>query len=141
MQDGEREGVLLGGNLSLIAALVGTPFLPDLAGAVLFVEDVGEPPYRVDGLLARLRLAGVLEKLGGLVYGAFTGAEPPPNRPSLHLDEVLAHYAGFVPGPVACRLVYGHFPRKSTLPVGVRARLDVSGPWASLTVLEPVAAP
>jgi muramoyltetrapeptide carboxypeptidase len=141
LQDGEREGVLLGGNLTLVAALVGTPYFPDVRGAILFVEDVGEPPYRLDGLLARLRLAGVLESLGGLVYGAFTGAAPPAGRPSLALDEVLAHYAACVPGPVASGLVYGHFPRKSTLPVGVRARLDVSGPWASLTVLEPVTQP
>ena len=139
-RDGEHEGVLLGGNLSLVAALVSTPFLPDLTGAILFVEDVGEPPYRVDGLLARLRLAGVLERLGGLVFGAFTGADAPPGRPTLPLDDVISHYAALVRGPVACRLVYGHFPRKSTLPVGVRARLEVSGAWASLTVLEGVAA-
>ena len=140
LQDGEAEGVLLGGNLALTAALLGTPYLPDLAGAVLFLEDVGEPPYRVDGLLARLRLAGVLERLGGLVFGLFTGAAPPPDRPSLALDEVLAHYAQFVGGPVATGLVYGHVPRKATVPVGVRARLLVGGGAAALTVLEPVAA-
>src|SRR5690606_35697997 len=64
MRSGTAEGVLLGGNLTLVAALLGTPFLPDLAGAILFVEEVGETPYRVDRLLARLRLAGVLENLG-----------------------------------------------------------------------------
>jgi muramoyltetrapeptide carboxypeptidase len=139
MKEGAAEGVLLGGNLTLTAALLGTPYLPDLAGAILFVEEVGEAPYRVDGLLARLRLAGVLEQLGGLVFGAFTGADPPPNRPSLPLDDVLDHYAQFVPGPVARGLVYGHFVRKSTLPVGVRARLEVQGELAALTVLEPLA--
>src|SRR5690606_34492729 len=87
LQDGAREGVLLGGNLTLVAALLGTPYFPDMRGAILFVEDVGEPPYRIDGLLARLRLAGVLENLGGLVYGAFTGAAAPSGRPSLALDE------------------------------------------------------
>ena len=140
LRDGEAEGVLLGGNLSLVAALLGTPYLPDLDGAVLFVEDVGEPPYRIDGLLARLRLAGVLERLGGLVFGMFTGAAPPPGRPSLSVDEVLAHYAGFVDGPVATGLVYGHVPRKVTVPVGVRARLEVGGGAGRLTVLESVAA-
>ncbi|MDX1421216.1 MAG: LD-carboxypeptidase [Rubricoccaceae bacterium] len=138
MREGAAEGVLLGGNLTLVAALLGTPYLPDLDGAVLFAEEVGEAPYRVDGLLARLRLAGVLEQLGGLVFGAFTGGDPPPNRPSLSLDEVLEHYAQFVPGPVARGLVYGHFVRKSTLPVGVRARLEVDAESAALTVLEPV---
>ena len=140
MRDGEAEGVLLGGNLALTAALLGTPYLPDLTGAILFLEDVGEPPYRIDGLLARLRLAGVLGRLGGLVFGMFTGAEAPAGRPSLSVEEVLAHYAPCVDGPVASGLVYGHVRRKSTLPVGVRARLRVAGPEAELTVLEPVAA-
>lgn len=137
MRVGEVEGTLLGGNLSLIAALLGTPFLPDLTGAILFIEDVGEPPYRVDGLLARLRLAGVLERLGGLVIGAFTDGEPAKNRPSLTLGEILEHYAAFVPGPVASGLVYGHFVSKSPLPVGVQARLVV-GARAELTTLSPL---
>ncbi len=137
-RDGIHEGTLVGGNLSLCAALIGTPYLPDLTGSILFVEDVGEPPYRIDGLLARLRLAGVLERLGGMVFAAFTGAEPAAGRPSLSVDEVVSHYAPLINGPVACHLVYGHFPRKSTIPIGVPARLDVSGAWAALTVLESV---
>ena len=140
LQEGEAEGVLLGGNLALTCALLGTPYLPDLTGAVLFVEDVGEAPYRIDGLLARLRLAGELERLGGLVFGMFTGADVPPGRPTFSVDEVLAHYARFVDGPVATGLVYGHVRRKSTLPVGVRARLTASASGAELRVLSPVAA-
>ena len=139
VQAGVAEGTLLGGNLSLVAALVGTPYMPDVDGAILFIEDVGESPYRIDGLLARLRLAGILGRLGGLVYGAFTGSEPPANRPSLELDDVLAHYAASVNGPVARGLVYGHFVTKSPLPVGVDARLTV-GSGADLTTLSPLAA-
>ena len=138
LRDGEAEGTLVGGNLSLVAALVGTPFLPDLTGAILVVEDVGEAPYRIDGLLARLRLAGILERLGGLVFGLFTGADPLPDRPSLAVDEVLDHYAACVDGPVAAGLTYGHVRRKVTLPVGVRARLTVDGPAARLVALAPV---
>jgi len=138
VQDGRTEGVLLGGNLTMVAALLGTPYLPDLHGAILFLEEVGEQPYQVDRMLARLRLAGVLGRLGGLVFGAFTDCEPRSDRPSLPLDAVLDHYARCVPGPVAKGLVYGHFPRKSTLPVGVRARLDVRAEAGALTVLEPV---
>ncbi len=137
-KDGSAEGVLLGGNLTMICSLLGTPFLPDLAGAILFAEDVGEKPYQIDRLFARLRLAGVLEKLGGLVLGSFTGAEPPTNRPSLSLDDVLHYYAQFVRGPVASGLVYGHFARKSTLPVGLNASLEVIGAVATLTVNESI---
>ena len=139
LQRGEAEGVLLGGNLALVAALLGTPYLPDLEGALLFVEDVGEAPYRIDGMLARLRLAGVLEKLGGLVFGMFTGADVAPGRPTFSVDEVLAQYAPYVKGPVASGLVYGHVRRKSTLPVGVRARLTCGDGRATLHVLDPVA--
>jgi muramoyltetrapeptide carboxypeptidase len=138
LQDGDAEGVLVGGNLSLVAALVGTPFLPDLTGAILVVEDVGEAPYRIDGLLARLRLAGVLERLGGLVFGMFTGADPLPDRPSLAVEDVLDTYAEYVDGPVAAGLTYGHVRRKVTLPIGVRVRLTVDGPAARLVTLSPV---
>ena len=140
LRDGTAEGVLLGGNLALVCALLGTPYLPDLAGTILFVEDVGEAPYRIDGMLARLRLAGVLERLGGLVFGMFTGADVAPGRPTFSVDEVLAHYAQFVDGPVASGLVYGHVRRKSTLPVGVGARLSCGDGTATLHVLDPVSA-
>lgn len=137
---GEAEGVLLGGNLALVSSLVGTPYLPDLTGAILFLEDVSEAPYRIDGMLARLRLAGVLDQLGGLVFGLFTDATVKPGRPTFTVDEVLAHYAPFVDGPVARGLVYGHVPRKTTMPVGVRARLTASASSAALRILTPVSA-
>ncbi len=136
MKDGSASGVLLGGNLTMICALLGTPYLPDLSGAILFVEDVGEKLYRIDRLFAQLRLAGVLEELGGLVFGAFVGAEAQPNRPSLALEEVLGHYAQFVAGPVASGLIYGHFPNKSTLPIGLNSSLEVNGSLANLAVTE-----
>lgn len=138
MKNGRAKGVLLGGNLTMICSLLGTAYLPDLSGAILFVEDVGEQPYQIDRMFARLRLAGVLEKLGGLVLGAFTDADPPEGRPSLSLDEVLRHYARFVRGPVASGLAYGHFPGKSTLPIGLNASLEVNGSLAHLLVYEPI---
>ncbi len=141
LRSGDATGTLVGGNLSLVCALIGTPYLPDLTGAILVVEDVGEAPYRIDGLLARLKLAGHLERLGGLVFGLFTGADPLPDRPSLALDEVLDHYAAFVNGPVAAGLTYGHVRRKVTLPIGVGARLVVDGPAARLVTTTPVTDP
>ncbi|MEO0558019.1 MAG: LD-carboxypeptidase [Bacteroidota bacterium] len=141
MREGTAEGMLLGGNLALTAALLGTPYLPDMRGAILFLEDIGESPYRIDGLLARLRLSGVLGQLGGLVFGAFTGAEPPADRPSFTAEEVLDQYASYVNGPVASGLIYGHFARKITVPVGVQARLVVQDGRAELVPLTAVAAP
>jgi muramoyltetrapeptide carboxypeptidase len=135
---GTAEGVLLGGNLSMIAKLVGTPYLPPMDGAILFVEEIGEAPYRIDGLLAQLRLAGILGELGGLVFGQFTGWEDDASPPTLPLDDVLDEYADAVNGPVASGLVYGHIDEKSALPVGVRARLSVTENDAALSILEPV---
>lgn len=140
IQPGSAEGVLLGGNLSVLTRLIGTPYLPDLTGALLFLEDVGEAPYRIDGLFAHLKLAGMLNRLGGLILGGFTEAVPEPGKPSLTLDEVLTDYVADLPCPVARGLVYGHFPVKSVLPIGVRARLTVTPDTAELTVLEPVVA-
>ena len=135
---GTAEGVLLGGNLSMLAKLVGTPYLPPAEGAILFIEEIGEAPYRIDGLLAQLKLAGLLEKLGGLVLGQFTGWEEEASDPTLPLDDVLDVYAEAVNGPVASGLVYGHIDEKSALPIGVRARLAVSENDATLSILEPL---
>jgi muramoyltetrapeptide carboxypeptidase len=132
--------VLLGGNLTLVARLLGTPYLPPLDGALLFVEEVGEEPYRIDGLLAQLRLAGVLDRLGGLILGGFTETEPRGSGPTLSLDAVFDDYVCGLSCPVARGLVYGHFPVKNALPVGVRARLSVSSDAATLSILEPVVA-
>lgn len=138
---GSAEGVLLGGNLSMVARLIGTPYLPPLQGALLFLEEVGEQPYRIDALFAQLKHAGILEHLGGLILGAFTGWEPKHNRPVLAPQEIFDDYLRAAPYPIATGLVYGHFPDKATMPVGVRARLTVGSSTAALDILEPVAAP
>lgn len=137
---GSATGVLLGGNLTMIARLIGTPFLPDLEGAILFFEDIGEAPYRIDAILAQFHLAGLLGRLGGVVIGACTEAEPPPGRPTLTLEEMFADWFGAAPYPVASGLLYGHFPLKATLPIGVRARLEVTATSAELHILESVVA-
>lgn len=141
LRPGTATGTLLGGNLAMITYLLGTPYLPSLKGAILFVEDVGEAPYKVDALLAQLKLAGHLDHLGGLVTGAFTGWTPQPDRPTLTFDAVVADYARSLSCPVATGLVYGHFSVKSTLPIGVQARLVVTPEAATLTVLEPAVDP
>jgi len=138
MRPGSAEGVLLGGNLTLLTRLIGTPYLPDLEGALLFIEEVGEQPYRLDGLLAHLKLAGLLGRLGGLIIGGLTDWEPDHDRPTLTPEQVLEDYLHDASYPVATGLVYGHFPIKNTLPFGVRARLDVDEKTATLSILESV---
>lgn len=138
---GKVEGTLLGGNLTLVSRLLGSSYSPNYEGAILFLEDVGEAIYAVDSLLAHLHLNGVLRALGGLVFGQFTDAPPLGARPTLTLHDVFAHYATFVNGPVLSNLNYGHFPIKSPLPIGVRARLEAKDTNGALHILEPVTRP
>jgi muramoyltetrapeptide carboxypeptidase len=122
--------------LSVCSRLVGTPYAPDLSGAILFLEDVGEAPYRVDRMLAHLSLAGWLDDLAGVVLGRFTTGSV--DGPSLTLDEVVHDYFGGRPYPVATGLSYGHFMPRATIPIGVQARLDVTTETATLGLREPV---
>ena len=137
VRDGVASGVLLGGNLAVLTRLIGTPYLPSFSGAILFIEDVGEPAYRIDGMLAQLKLAGIWDTLGGLVIGQFTDSES-PERTSDQVMSVFEDYCASAPFPVAKGLIYGHIPKKSAMPVGVSARLEVSGPQADLFITEPV---
>ncbi len=135
---GTAEGLLVGGNLSMVVRLLGTPYLPNLRGAILAVEDVGEEPYRIDAYLSQLSLAGVLQDLGGLVLGGITEGDVPEGKRSLTMQEVLDQYVDTLTCPVATNLVYGHFSPKITLPIGVRSRLEVSGSAARLDLMESV---
>jgi muramoyltetrapeptide carboxypeptidase len=128
---GRAEGPLVGGNLAILASLCGTPHALRAEGAILFVEDVGEPAYRIDRMLLQLERSGALTGIAGLAFGRFTGGEPEP----WEVGDVLAEVARRVGVPSAADLPFGHVPGNLALPVGVRARLDaVAG---CLTVLEP----
>ena len=137
LRGGQVTGVLLGGNLSILCRLIGTSYMPSLEGAILFIEDVGETPHRIDGMLAQLKLAGIWDLLGGLVIGMFTKEDSPDHTPT-SIQKVFLDYCVQAPFPVATGLIYGHIPTKNALPIGVNARLEVSGSQASLSILEPV---
>jgi muramoyltetrapeptide carboxypeptidase len=138
LHGGSAEGHLVGGNLSLLQCLVGTPWCPSLDGALLFLEDVNEDLYRVDRMLSHLRLAGLLDRLAGIVVGQFTEMKRNTGDGAFGFDEVLHHY--FVPlgVPVAYGFPIGHVDDQWTLPIGVRARLDADA--GELTLLEPAVA-
>ncbi|CAN5869649.1 LD-carboxypeptidase [soil metagenome] len=124
LRGGVAEGPLAGGNLTLLQCLIGTPHFPDLDGAILFLEDVGEDLYRVDRMLAHLRMAGALARLAGVAVGRFTELERSMADGALGLDEVLATYLVPLGIPVAHGFPIGHIDDQWTLPLGVRARLD-----------------
>lgn len=119
---GSAEGRLFGGNLAVLGSLVGTPFAPPLDGCLLFLEDVGERPYRVDRVLTSLRQAGWLERCAGIILGAFTEGDPGPD--GVHLDEVLTDRLGDLGIPVVTGFPAGHIDDNEPLTFGTRAAID-----------------
>lgn len=134
LRPGVARGRLAGGNLSLVAALVGTPYEVKSKDHVLFLEDINEQPYRVDRMLSQLELAGHLESPAAVVLGAYYKCEPDGEDPSLTLDEVFDDYFGDAPYPVIKNFPAGHGPWNATLPMG--AIVEVDGTAATLRLLE-----
>jgi muramoyltetrapeptide carboxypeptidase len=125
MQGGKASGPLIGGNLSMMAALAGTPFMPDAAGAILFLEDVGDQMSRYDRMLAQLRLAGVLHKISGLVIGRVIANGDSSVTPfGFSLEEIINDHIKGLNIPVVMNAPFGHSGPLCTLPVGGVATLD-----------------
>ena len=116
---GKTEGILLGGNLSLISHLIGTPFMPTLKKKILFVEERGEALYRIDRMLTHLRLSGLLDQVEGLIMGRFTECGDISDINQLVMDIVSD-----MDIPIASGLPVGHGAQNVTLPLGLRATLD-----------------
>ncbi len=129
---GQAAGRLLGGCLALVTTLLGTPYSPDYHGAILFLEDTGEKPYRIDRYLAHLQQAGVFTQINGLILGEFLDCNPDPGEISFTLFEIFEHYFGKVDYPVLLDFPYGHGEHIFTMPLGVIANLDTSTTKLSL---------
>lgn len=142
---GRAEGPLLVGNLTVATHLLGTAHWPQLAGAVLILEDVGEAPYRLDRLLTHWRLAGVLQPLAAIGFGNFQHCEEPadPDEPirSFTVEEVLRERTADLGIPVVAGLPVGHACGNAALPLGVRASLVAAADGAASLSLLPAARP
>jgi muramoyltetrapeptide carboxypeptidase len=124
LRKGTAAGRLLGGNLSLLVNLLGTPFMPSLRDSILFVEEVGEDCYRVDRMLTQLRNTGILAEARAVLTGQFTDCLPMKSIPdSQTMEDVLRDVAGRLRVPFVAGLSFGHHPAKLTLPLGVAARV------------------
>lgn len=125
LRGGVARGPLLGGNLAVLTSLSGTPYMPRLQGAILFLEDVNEYIYRVDRMLSTLMLSGALAGVAGVVLGGFSNCGPSEGSyGTLTLDEVFDDYFGPLGVPVIRGAPFGHVKHKFTLPLGVPAELD-----------------
>lgn len=121
---GTARGPLVGGNLSLIAAMLGTPYEIDTTGKILCLEEVGEAPYRLDRMLTQLLLAGKLQAAAGIVVAVCADCDADRAADSFTVNEVLYNRLGDLGKPVLTNLYFGHTPDKATLPWGVMAVLD-----------------
>ncbi|WP_020569901.1 S66 peptidase family protein [Neolewinella persica] len=122
---GTAEGRLWGGNLSLLAAASGTDYVPPIKGSLLFIEDIGEDPYKLDRMLTQLRQSWDLGSTAGILLGVFKGCEADPDDRSLTLRETLTGRFEDLGIPVAYGFPVGHIKDMCTLPVGLKARVSM----------------
>jgi muramoyltetrapeptide carboxypeptidase len=122
IRGGRAEGPLLGGNLAVLAALLGTPYAPSIDGAILFIEDIGERPFRVDRVLTTLTQSGWLDRVAGVAVGAFTDCTP--GAEGWTIEEVLTERLGRTKVPVVLGVPSGHVRDNLELPLGAPATLD-----------------
>lgn len=127
-----HDAPLWGGNLAVLASLVGTPWLPQVEGGVLFLEDVAEHPYRIERLLTQLLHAGVLARQRAVLLGQFTGFRLAPHDKGFGFDSVVQWLRSQIDAPVLTGLPYGHVATKVLLPVGAKVDLAVDGRDAML---------
>ncbi|QPC98344.1 S66 peptidase family protein [Qipengyuania soli] len=136
---GTARGRLLGGNLTILSTLLGTPWVPDFDGAILFVEDVNEAIYRVDRMLQQLKLAGILDHAAGVVFGQCTHCNPDdPESVGFTLDDVIDHHLRPLGIPAFTGGNIGHVRNQLCLPHGATVELDAEA--RTLRLLEPIVA-
>lgn len=133
LSPGKATGRLVGGNLTMVASLMGTPYELDTTGAIFFLEDVREELYRIDRMLSQLALAGKLDRLAGFVFGRCSQCDV--KGPTFSLEEILRDRFGAVPYPAISGLSFGHIDQKLVLPIGVNATLDAAA--GTLSIDEP----
>jgi muramoyltetrapeptide carboxypeptidase len=123
----ETKGMLWGGNLAIVTALAGTPWLPSVPGGILYLEDVHEHPYRIERMLTQLLYAGVLGSQKAILLGHFTNYKPAPHDKGYRLQTVVDWLRRQVKAPVFTQLPFGHVPTKVVLPTGAKVQLAVEG--------------
>ena len=124
---GHSTGRLIGGNLSLVTALAGTPYFKPPERAILFFEEIDERPYRIDRMLRQLMLSSAFKTSRGVVLGNFSGCDPDPGKPSLTLQQVFEDTFQDYSYPVVSGIHAGHVKGSLTLPIGVNVRLNGTG--------------
>lgn len=132
---GKARGPILGGNLTVLTTIIGSDYVPDFDGAILFLEDVNEAVYRVDRMFTQLKLAGILDSLSGLVFGRCTECGPGNNFGSLTLEDVLDQHVKPLGIPAFEGSMIGHIDQQFTIPLGIDVEMDADA--GTIRLLEP----
>lgn len=135
---GTAKGRLIGGNLSVFSGIVGSRYVPDLSGAILFLEDLNENIYRIDRMMTHLKLAGVFDRLAGFIFGQCTRCLPDEDYGSLTLEEVVWDHIKPLGIPAWYGASIGHIESILTLPIGLEVEIDASA--GTIRMLEPAVA-
>ncbi len=136
INSGKATGELLGGNLSVLTGIMGSPYFPEnWENKILYLEDVSEPVYAVDRMMSQLQLGGVFEKISGFVFGKCTDCKPGSGYGSLTLEEVIDHYIKPLKIPAYSGAMIGHIDDNSTIPNGLKAELNADK--GTIEMLEP----
>ncbi|QOW20529.1 LD-carboxypeptidase [Lysobacter ciconiae] len=133
---GKASGELVGGNLSVLVALAGSPYLPDFTGKILFLEDVSEAPYRIDRMLTTLKLMGALDGVAGVIFGECSDCEPGNGYGSLTLAQILDDHLKPLKIPAYRGAMIGHIRQQFIVPVGGLVEMDADA--GTFRMLEPV---
>lgn len=133
---GKARGELVGGNLTVLTALAGSPYLPDFSGKILFLEDVSEAPYRVDRMFSTLKLMGALDKVAGVIFGECTDCNPGDGYGSLTLEQIFDDHIRPLKVPAYRGAMIGHIREQFIVPVGGVVELDADA--GTFRMLEPV---
>jgi muramoyltetrapeptide carboxypeptidase len=136
LKAGTIKGKILGGNLTVLTSLSGTPYYPDFKDAILFIEDIGEDPYKMDRMMSTLKLNGTLSKIKGFIFGQCSDCEPGGGYGSLSVDQVLDDYVLPLGIPAYTGAMIGHLPKQFIIPVGARVKMDASA--GTIELLEPI---
>lgn len=134
LNSGSTSGKLIGGNLSVITGLIGTDYFPELKDKILFIEETGELPYKIDRMFNQFRLSNMFKGLKGVIIGSFIDCqEPDPNKRTLTLGEVISDYFSKMKLPVVYNLRHGHLKDNITIPVGANIKLNASRNFVEIT--------
>ncbi|UZD23310.1 LD-carboxypeptidase [Algoriphagus halophytocola] len=124
LKGGKAQGKILGGNLTVLTALSGTPYYPDFKDAILFLEDIGEDPYKVDRMMSTLKLNGTLDSIKGFIFGQCTDCTPGGGYGSLTFDQVMDDYILPLNIPAYTGAMFGHIAKQFIIPVGAQVAMD-----------------